>query len=83
MATRKNDWNIFILIFIFVALLVGYIYFQSRNNSEKYAASPANNFIKYYANWNYSPYFTPLPVNEDSYQRYYTDLPQIVDVWDV
>ena len=78
-----NSQNMIVLILVVVALFVGYIYFQSRNNSEKYASSPANNFVPYYANWNYSPYFTPLPVNEDSYQRYYTDLPEIVDVWEV
>lgn len=40
-----------------------------------------NNFVNYYANWNYSPYFTPLPTKEISYMKYYSDLPMITDRW--
>lgn len=46
--------------------------------SENYGS---NNFEDYYANWNYSPYFTPLPAKENSYAQYYSDLPMITDKW--
>jgi hypothetical protein len=37
----------------------------------------------YYANWNYSPYYTPLPVNELSYLDFYTPIPELINRWSV
>ena len=64
------------LIIISILIVVILLWLNSGGNrNEKFNCLSQCPYNKYYANWNYSQYYTPLPVNEDSYRHYYSDLP--------
>ena len=69
MKFKFDGWTCIILAIILVLIFV----FMMGKKNEGYDS--------YYANWNYSPYYTPLPVGESSYDRFYTDLPALIDRW--
>ena len=87
---KKKSIRQIIMIIIIVALILIFIKFFFEGFRESFRACSQdkgsdtygfNNYVDYYANWNYSPYFTPLPAKENSYEQYYSDLPMITDKW--
>ena len=64
-------------LIIISILIVAILLWLSKggNRNEKFDCLSQCPYNKYYGNWNYSPFYTPLPVNEDSYRHYYSDLP--------
>lgn len=71
-------------ILLVVAVILAVIIIFSRNYNQKRESFDCLSqcpYNRYYGNWNYSPYYTPLPVNEDSYRHYYSDLPCLENKW--
>lgn len=76
MKNLRIDNSLIILVIVIVVLFI--LFSSKKENFDCLSQCPYNS---YYANWNYSPYYTPLPVNEDSYRHYYDDMPCLIDRW--
>jgi len=74
----KNIQIEWVLLAIIVSLILIYYFFTEKEN---FIPRTTPRKYNYYANWNYSPYYTPLPVDETSYMKFYDPMPALIDRW--